>query len=249
MKKNLLLAAGVSVLSLSAQAEQFWADNSFSLLYGDNYKMVPEGESTKATVMTLEHVSGHSWGGMFFFIDRVNSGEGAYDETYGELSPSISLAKFDGFVKGINAAFTYEFSTSKTETAPFTFDTFSQDNYLVGVGVDLAIPGMDYFSATVYRSQNNNNFGKFYDNQLTLVYGWSMGNVTLDGYLDYTPGRNGRISELSIAPQLTYNIGPVLGLKNKVKVGIEYSYWHNKFAIDVPKNDQHNASLLLKWHL
>src|SRR5690606_28903282 len=245
MKKNLLLAAGVSVLSLSAQAEQFWADNSFSLLYGDNYKMVPEGESTKATVMTLEHVSGHSWGGMFFFIDRVNSGEGAYDETYGELSPSISLAKFDGFVKGINAAFTYEFSTSYTEGQ----GSFSQDNYLAGVGVDLAIPGMDYFSATVYRSQNNNNFGKFYDNQLTLVYGWSMGNVTLDGYLDYTPGRNGRKTELSIAPQLTYNVGPMLGLKNKVKVGIEYSYWRNKFATPEDNDDQHNASLLLKWHL
>ena len=245
MKKNLLLAAGVSVLSLSAQAEQFWADNSFSLLYGDNYKMVPAGESTKATVLTLEHVSGHSWGGMFFFIDRVNSGEGAYDETYGELSPSISLAKFDGFVKGINAAFTYEFSTSYTEGQ----GSFSQDNYLAGVGVDLAIPGADYFSATVYRSKNNNNFGDFYDNQLTLVYGWSVGNVTLDGYLDYTPGRNGRKTELSIAPQLTYNIGPMLGLKNKVKVGIEYSYWRNKFATPEDNDDQHNASLLLKWHL
>ncbi|QQD25117.1 hypothetical protein GJQ55_11815 [Venatoribacter cucullus] len=249
MKKNLLLAAGVSVLSLSAQAEQFWADNSFSLLYGDNYKMVPAGENTRATVMTLEHVSGHSWGGMFFFIDRVNSGEGAYDETYGELSPSISLAKFDGFVKGINAAFTYEFSSSTTSTASYPYNTFSQDNYLAGVGVDLAIPGADYFSATVYRSKNNTSFDSFYDNQLTLVYGWSLGNVTLDGYLDYTPGRNGRKTELSIAPQLTYNIGPMLGLKNKVKVGIEYSYWRNKFATPEDNDDQHNASLLLKWHL
>src|SRR5690606_14346284 len=93
----------------------------------------------------------------------------AYDETYGELSPSISLAKFDGFVKGINAAFTYEFSSSTTETAPFTFAGFSQDNYLAGVGVDLAIPGADYFSATVYRSKNNTSFDSFYDNQLTLV--------------------------------------------------------------------------------
>lgn len=199
--------------------------------------------------MTLEHVSGHSWGGMFFFIDRVNSGEGAYDETYGELSPSISLAKFDGFVKGINAAFTYEFSSSTTADVPAPFNAFSQDNYLAGVGVDLAIPGMDYFSATVYRSKNNTSFDSFYDNQLTLVYGWSVGNVTLDGYLDYTPGRNGRKTELSIAPQLTYNVGPMLGLKNKVKVGIEYSYWRNKFATPEDNDDQHNASLLLKWHL
>ena len=152
-EKNLLLAAGVSVLSLSAQAEQFWADNSFSLLYGDNYKMVPAGESTKATVMTLEHVSGHSWGGMFFFIDRVNSGEGAYDETYGELSPSISLAKFDGFVKGINAAFTYEV---QQPAMPKVRALSVRITYLAGVGRGSGHSGADYFSATVYRSKNNN---------------------------------------------------------------------------------------------
>ena len=250
MKKALLTLAGSSVLAMSAQAEQFWADNSFSLLYGEDYKMVPVGENTRATVMTLEHVSGHSWGGMFFFIDRVNSGEGAYDETYGEVSPTFSLAKFDGFVKGVNAAFTYEFSSSTTSTAPAPFNTFSQDNYLAGVGVDLAIPGMDYFSATVYRAQNNNTAGdSFYDSQLTLVYGWSHGNITLDGYMDYTPGVKGRPDELSIAPQLTYNVGPMLGLKNKVKLGVEYSYWKNKFALQDDRNDQHNVSLLLKWHL
>lgn len=247
MKPTALLLLSASVLTLPAQAEQYWADNSFSLLYGDDYKMVPANDDTRATVLTLEHVSGHSWGGMFFFIDRVNAGEGAYDETYGEVSPSISLAKWDGFVKGVNAAFTYEFSSS-TDKASNGY--FSQDNYLAGVGVDLAIPGMDYFSATVYRSQNNNNFDKFYDNQLTLVYGWHHGNITLDGYLDYTPGRNGRKTELSIAPQLTYNVGPLLGLKNKVKVGVEYSYWHNKFANSfVDDDDQNNVSLLLKWHL
>jgi len=81
------------------------------------------------------------------------------------------------------------------------------------------------------------------------VYGWSQGNFNIDGYLDYTPGVKGRPDELSIAPQLTYNVGPLLGLKNKVKLGVEYSYWENKFAIGIPGDDQHNVSLLLKWHL
>ena len=39
--------------------------------------------------------------------------------------------------------------------------------------------------------------------------------MTLDGYLDYTPGRNGRKTELSIAPQLTYNVGPNAGAEKQ----------------------------------
>lgn len=243
MKKLMLPVLAISTLSCAANAEQYWSDNSFSLVYGDNFKQVPSGESSKATAFTLEHVSGHNWGSVFFFVDRINGGTD-YDETYSEVSPNFTIKKFDNsFVREVYVATTYEYSSSATGTS-----AFSQDNYLVGAGVSLAIPGMDYFNVNLYRAQNNNNFGRFYDNQLTLVYGWSYENFTIDGFLDYTPARqDGREDELNFTPQLTYNVGPALGLKNKVKVGVEYSYWVNKFGVS--KEDQNNVSLILKWHL
>ncbi|WP_419812782.1 hypothetical protein [Bacterioplanoides sp.] len=258
MKKQLLTAAIIAASAASASAEQFWADNSVSLLYGSDYTMTPaNGEENTITTMTLEHVSGHSWGGLFLFVDRLN-GESDYHETYGEFSPKFTLTSFeDSVVKNINAAFTYEFSSS---TVGQNGSGFSQDNYLYGVGADLAIPGMDFASVTYYYSQRNTNFDNGdNDHQITLTYGWSEGNFAIDGFLDWSTGTEDHDAELNFTPQLTYNLGPMLGVQNKVKLGIEYSYWNNKFGVPVSNpfdgiekdsdRDQNAVSLLLKVHL
>lgn len=244
MKKLLpLLLCGS--LPLAAGAEQFWSDNSLSLLYGNDYKMIPANQSSEAKIMTLEHASGHSWGGVFMFVDRVQSQNNSYRETYGEISPSFHLLTFnDSLIKSFNAEFTYEFGSSTTGKGA---GTFSQDNYLVGLGINWAIPGMDFFNTSVYHAFDNNTFGRDEDDQFTLSYGWHAGAWTIDGFLDFTPSKgDGKKTELNFTPQITYDVGPLLGLKNKVKVGVEYAYWKNKFAADETEN---NFSLLLKWHL
>lgn len=254
MKKQLLTAAIIAASAASASAEQFWADNSVSLLYGSDYTVTPNTDETNTvTTMTLEHVSGHSWGGLFLFVDRLN-GESDYHETYGEFSPKFTLTSFeDSVVKNINAAFTYEFS-STTVGKDFQGGTgFSQDNYLYGVGADLAIPGMDFASVTYFYSQRNNNFDNGdNDHQITLTYGWSEGNFAIDGFLDWSTGTEDHDSEFNFTPQLTYNLGPALGIQNKVKLGVEYSYWNNKFGqkfVEDDDRDQNAVSLLLKVHL
>jgi nucleoside-specific outer membrane channel protein Tsx len=256
MKKQLLAMAVIAAATGTAQAEQFWADNSVSLLYGEDYTMTPNnGEKNAVTNMTLEHVSGHSWGSLFFFVDRL-VGEGDYSETYGEFSPTFTLKKFEegSFVKAINAAFTYEFGSSTTSKFFLPEGgAYSQDNYLYGIGADLNIPGMNYFSTTYYYSQRNNTFTNGdNDHQLTFVYGWSSGNLNIDGFLDWSTGTDQHDSELNFTPQLTYNVGPALGVSNKVKVGVEYSYWNNKFGaknVEDSDRDQNAVSLLLKVHL
>ena len=233
MKKTLLTLAAASALSVSAQAEQFWADNSLTLLYGSDYEF---NQDEDTTTMTLEHVSGHSWGGLFGFVDRHNGG--GYTETYGELSPSITLTKMDGMVSGINLEYTYEFGQSP-------FGGF--DNHLFGAGVDLKVPGMDFFGVKLYRALNDGT--DVDDNQITVVYGYSNGNLIIDGFMDYAfANENDNIEDsMNFTPQISYNVGPMLGLKSKLKVGIEYSYWTNQFGID--GNDQNAVSLMLKAHL
>ena len=109
MKKTLLTLAAVSALSVSAQAEQFWADNSVSVLYGSDYEFNKDEDTT---TLTLEHVSGHSWGDLFYFVDRHNGAN--YKETYGEFSPNFTLTKMEGMVSSVKLAYTYEFGSFQT---------------------------------------------------------------------------------------------------------------------------------------
>lgn len=242
MKKQLLTAAIIAAASTGVSAEQFWADNSVSVLYGSDYKLSGPKDDNKLTTTTIEHVSGHSWGGLFLFVDRhvgeSAPGKAQFKETYGEFSPKFTLKSFEGgFVKNINAAFTYEFGS--------TSSGFSQDNFLYGVGADLNIPGMNFASATVSYANNENIED---DYQLTLTYGWSHGNVNVDGYIDYSTKTDDSEANLHFNPQITYDLAPMIGKAfGKVKVGIEYSYWGNKYG--VKDADQNAISALLKVHL
>ena len=237
MKKTLLALAGASLLSASVQAEQFWSDNSISLLYGSDYEF---NEDEDTTTVTLEHVSGHSWGGVFAFVDRHDGAN--FKETYGEISPSFTLTKMDGMVSAVNLVYTYEFDNVQNE-----FFNAAFDNHLVGVGVDLKAPGMDFLSVNLYRAFNDASGTD--DNQITVAYGYSNGNLAIDGFMDYAFGNENDAVEdsMNLTPQITYNVGPMLGAKNKIKVGVEYSYWTNQFGFD--GQDQNAISLLLKTHL
>jgi nucleoside-specific outer membrane channel protein Tsx len=238
MKKTLLTLVAASALSVSAQAEQIWADNSVSVLYGSDYEFNVDEDTT---TLTLEHVSGHSWGDLFYFVDRHNGAN--YKETYGEFSPNFTLTKMEGLVTSVKLAYTYEFGSFQTATGFAT----GFDNHLVGVAADLKVPGLDFASVTLYRALNEGSDSD--DNQITVVAGYSNGNLIIDGFMDYAFGseNDGTEESMNLTPQITSNLAPMLGLKNKLKVGVEYSYWTNQFGFD--GQDQNAISLLLKAHL
>ena len=242
-----LTMAAVTIAALggmtSANAKVLFSDTSVSLLYGDDYELAKDGE---LTTLTLEHASAHTWGGVFFFVDRL---QGASDseksrakDIYGELAPKFKIATFDdSFIKQVNFAAQYEFGSNTSG--------FSQDNYLVGVGADLdvPIPGMKYASASLYHAFNNNsgpNDGD--DQQITLTYGWEKNNFVVDGYVDYSFNNDDLADQLHINPQVKYNLQEVLGIDNRIEVGVEYSYWKNKFGLDGV--DQSVPSALVKVH-
>ncbi|WP_372845031.1 DUF5020 family protein [Psychrobacter sp.] len=223
----------------SAQAKVLFTDTSISALYGTDYELVPQ---ETLTTVTLEHASSHNWGGVFFFVDRHQGKEDTagkeFKETYGELAPKLKLATYDNsFIKQVNLAGQYEFGSNS--------NGFSQDNYLVGVGADLniPIPGMKYASASIYHAFNENTDD---DQQVTLTYGWEKNNFVVDGYVDYSFNNDDAKNQLHINPQLKYNLQEVLGIDNRLEVGMEYSYWKNKYGVDGV--DQNAASALVKFH-
>ena len=244
-----LAAAAIAVIALSAttgaNAKMLFGGTSITGLYGSDYELTPRSDTDNSlTTMTLEHASTHTWGGVFFFVDRHQGDDDAkgktFKETYGELAPKYKLATFDsGLIKQVNLAGQYEFGSNSSG--------FSQDNYLVGLGADLnlPIPGMKYASASIYHAFNNDTFSTADDQQITLTYGWEKNDFVVDGYVDYSFNNDDKKDSLHINPQIKYNLQKVLGIDNRLEVGMEYSYWKNKYGRDVTQNA---PSALVKYH-
>ncbi|WP_371185337.1 outer membrane protein OmpK [Thalassotalea maritima] len=259
MKKILSLfasamIAGAAFTSSVANAEMFWSDNSVSLL--KNASEYEVNTHDDVVTVTLEHASGHNWGDLFFFADRLDYKQDAnHDgakETYSELSPRFSLSYLTGselkygVISDVYVSTTWEHSTFVSNGFNNTFD-----NYLVGFGADIAVPGFAYFNVNVYQANNElvDN-----DQQLTVVWGlpFSVENADFmfDGYIDWSSAEETHASDFHFNPQLRMDVGKFFGVPKKFEAGVEYSYWVNKFGLDFPGLDTESTfSFMVKVHL
>ena len=239
-----LLLATASV----ASAQPLWHDTSLTLLYGDGFEVNHEEQAT----VTLEHASGWGFGDLFLFMDYTNyqGGNLSSNGFYGEFSPRFSLAKLsdwepgDGVLQDVLLATTVEFGKGDVETL------------LVGPGFDLKLPGFDRFQLNLYhRFPEGGGVGETI--QITPV--WSISTpfagseLIFDGFMDWNVNSDGLYTHnLHFNPQLKYDLGRRFGLgKRKLLVGLEYSYWRNKYGIRDSAffdTDQSVVSLLLKAH-
>ena len=228
-----------SMLATTVQAKMLFGDFSLSYLHGEDYKV---GDNIR-DVLTVEHASGHTWGDNFFFVDRLKSNNGDL-ETYFELSPRISTKALlgqslqAGFIKDVLLALTWEGDANP----------YSQfNNYLTGIGFSFDVPGFRYFTANVYKVNNQLLEN---DEQLTLTWGlpFNIGGAEFlyDGFVDWSSGKSDHAAETNFTSQLKWNVGRLFSTSAPVYVGIEYAYWNNKFGIAGVK--ENNPCLLLKWH-
>ena len=230
---------GAVLLSTSISAKQLWSDTSFSLLKGSSYEL---GDSDKS-VFTLEHASGHTWGSTFTFVDRLHHHNDDNHELYGETGLNYNLlTPTDSYIKEFYVTPQWEFGSD----ANVQFD-----NFLVGVGVNLAVPGAKFFNLNVYR-RNNDNLNN--NNQLTAAWAFPFSNgIVYDGFLDMVSSFDkapGVVSAsgYNFTSQLKYDVGQHMGVEaGKLFVGVEYVYWKNKYGVDGVT--EKNANLLIKWHL
>lgn len=228
-----------------------WQDNSLTALYGQKYRVNPDTQYT----LTFEHASGWNVGDLFFFVDGTYydgdedfyNGKEAY---YGEFSPRLSAGKLSkkdlslGFVKDWLVAFTYEYGENDVES------------YLPGVGVDLDIPGFNFFQLNAYyRIPENSRDGETI--QITPVWKTTIpmgeSSVVCDGFIDWVVNSDGDYEQnLHICPQVKLDIGAYMGMEaGSLLAGIEYDYWKNKYGVedsDDFKTDQNTFSGLIQYH-
>jgi len=242
-----LSCAFAAALPAASLAETLFSDTSLSLLYGSEYEV---GEEDRI-VATLEHVSAHNWGDLFFFVDRLHhkSSDNAQSikETYGEVSPRLSLSYLTGAnlsagpIKDVYLAATYEFNAANYEGADFS-------NYLYGFGLDWDVPGFNYVQTQFYYANNELQDD---DLQFTLVWGlpFSLGSnlFLFDGFIDWSSAES-HASDFHFNPQLKLDVGNYFNNPGKVYAGIEYSYWRNKFGLRNFDNENLvNALVKVHW--
>ena len=236
MVKQVLSLVFLFSFSSVCAAKTLWSDFSVTYLNGNNYQV---GDSDRE-VYTFEYAAGTDWGDAFLFVDRLKSANGDY-ETYGEFTPRIRVSSFEtSWFKNVYVVPSVEMVANE-----FVGD----NNYLLGLGTDLVIPGFNYVQLTGFHRNNERGDNSW---QATLVWALPIGPLMYDGFIDYAthvdnivPGTNGK-THMNFTSQLKYDIAPHLNLDNKFYLGIEYVYWNNKFGIDGV--DERNVNLLAKFH-
>lgn len=237
MKFQTILVAAICSAAMSAAcAQPVWQDFSITGLHGDDYKVGPE----KRDVITLEYAAGLTWGDAFFFIDHSRYNQTDEKDNYFELAPRLSLSYVTGQklsygpIRDVYLASTWESGSDF-------------DNYVYGIGFGLTIPYFKYADINLYRANNETTKD---DWMTTVTYGVPLTvagqDFLFDGFADWSSKESDHAAELNWTSQWKWNAGKLISPNTRLYLGIEYSYWINKFGI---RNvDEKNVSALVKYH-
>lgn len=245
MKFNQVLAATiVATTTALTQAAPVWQDFSITGLYGENYESYNGkiNSDVEQTTITAEYAAKLTYGDFFAFADRTNNDIDG-NQTYFEVSPRLSLGAVTGQklelgpIKDVLIATTWEGNTGSSNF----------NNYLYGVGFDLAIPYFQYAQLNFYKADNDLSDD---DYQMTFTYGvpFKLGSedFLVDGFLDWSTAERDHASELNWTTQWKWNVGKHISPETRLYLGVEHSVWNNKYGIK--GMDQNDVSALIKYH-
>jgi len=238
-----LLTLSMFCAAFPAQILAFSTTN-LQLLYGSNFHDNYYGNNTsdgKMTTLTLEHFSTWGYGDNYFFVDLLSghfldftgTPSGSQSRIYSEWAPRLSLSAISGH--DMSAGIFKDF---------FLAGQLNRDGQgfhaeMVGLGVDLTIPGFNVLSTNMYLRKDNFNRATW---QNTTVWNIPLGAwLSFEGFIDlYGSDNNG--TEISTQPQLLVNLGKLAGQGyEQLLVGVEWYYHHNR-------NLNSNAlQAMLKW--
>jgi nucleoside-specific outer membrane channel protein Tsx len=258
-----LLPASLLVSTTFHNAEA--ADwSSTEVQYQHGHLVAPDfagGAQANTNIVTLQHVSGWSFGDVFFFVDSLHDShkDGINDhDLYGELYVNFSLSKLlgkpvamgaikdVGLIAGFNAA-----KDAKVL------------KYLPGVRLSWDIPGFAFlntdFMAYIDASAGVANGGapKETDSYLIDVnwaYPFMIGaqSFSIEGHVEYAGNRRNEfgsaVSHWILAqPQFRWDVGNAFyGKANQLFMGVEYQYWRNKLGDD--RTTERRPQFLAVWH-
>jgi nucleoside-specific outer membrane channel protein Tsx len=244
--KLALAAAALSAVTMANAA--FWSNTSLDVLVGNNYEY---GNDTRSsTVLTFEHADGWEFGDNYFFFD-VSNWEDSDIGLYGEFNPRLSLYKiynaFSDAEEDLNTGFISDVLISGQIDMGDGFRA-----YMGGLGVTFDIPGVQYFSVNFMYRDNPANSGSSF--QITPV--WAVPFEVADmkfvfrGFLDWIGEEGDNPEQVLTQPQLLLDLGNFWSKPDRLFIGAEYQYWHNKYVgggADVFFRDESCIQGMVRW--
>ncbi|MBK67124.1 MAG: ion channel protein Tsx [Rickettsiales bacterium] len=222
----LIILTVIILAPSSLKAEDFieWQTTNIQLLRGHDYQL---GDKYR-TITTLEHANKWRYGDFYGFID-LTLPETDKSTYYTELSPRLSLSRVlnkdlsFGPVKDILIATTFE---KAKNFGP---------QYLYGLGFDLDIPTFTFATLNFYIHENTQKP----DTTWQTTFAWKKPlnlfeeNFVIEGFADFQGREGASQANQLIVPRFLWNASDTFNIKeNKLFIGIEYQYWHNKFGVD-----------------
>lgn len=234
------LALALGVAGHAAAAD--WSETDVQIMHGTEFRDPGNRKDVGKTTVTLQHVSGYTYGRNYFFVDSYWATKNAprSNDIYGEYYHYLSLGKLTGATFG--GSVLKDVSLSAGINAGASTGGAGTRILLYGVTIDFAVPGFSYFNVDLLAYDDRSHFdgtpGKFKRSyQVTPVWRlpFSLGSTqwSVEGFCDFIGARGqGTVNQTLCQPQLRFDLGQLVsGRRDAVFVGVEYQYWRNKYGI------------------
>jgi nucleoside-specific outer membrane channel protein Tsx len=252
------LAAGLLAVPAVSRAQTVeMSRTEVQILHGGGFRLGSrEPRTNRAATLTIDHYTRFEGGDVYGFVDvlRETDGRGWWD-VYGELYPSLSLNRLLGlreagaWVQGIALVGGVNIG-----------DEFAV--LLPGVKLDLSLPPFQQFSLQAYAFQTvRDPLDRNLSTTFQFTHVWNLPfqigswHMQFRGFLDVIGPRHYRWREQSRSlrtevvtqPQLVLDLGRLWDVPDRVFLGAELRYFHNKFG--VAGVDEVAPQLLLSFRL
>lgn len=245
---------GLSILSLSIGAEAAdWSDTAISWRYGTQFREPFNGNKITKNIFGLTHVSGYAYGSNYFNVDLMqsdskdaasNSSSTGAQEAYVVYRHTFDIGKIRGTpielgpINGAGVVLGFDWNTKN--------DAYSSKKRMLVLGPSLMwkLPA-GYLNTAAVMLYESNAPGtmkrKYYDLHPAVVANWGVPILetpfSFEGFAMWTAkkGKNefGKSTgaEFNLDAQVMWDVGrTVFSSPKKLRVGIEYQYWRNKFG-------------------
>jgi nucleoside-specific outer membrane channel protein Tsx len=251
MKKSTIATWIVTLGAATAGMQQAnaldWSDTSVGYRYGTKFAEPYNTQDISKNIVNLTHADGYMWGTNYLNLDVLNSDktDSHATEAYLLYRNTLDIGKISGKdlsfgpVSGLGFTLGFDWNTKNDPGYG------SKKRMLVaGPTLMIKVPGFLNISLLALRESNQpvglpSRYTYKTHAMLNLAWGIPISDSgwAFEGYMNYI-GAKGKDEfggdtspETNIDAMLMYDLGTKMGWgKNKVRVGVEYQYWRNKFG-------------------
>jgi len=242
-------AFAVAALALAAAQPAFaldWMDNSVGYRFGTKFAEPYNTEDIRKNIINLTHASGYAYGSNYMNLDvlKSDSKDDKATEAYLLYRHTLDIGKLSGKefkgagMRGLGLTLGFDWNHKND-------NGYASRKQMLVAGPTLMVDVPGFLNISLLALwESNKPIGVTeryrYDTHAMLNAAWGIplgSGWSFEGYMNYI-GSKGRNEfggptgpETNIDMQAMYDFSAAAGLKpGKLKAGIEYQYWRNKFG-------------------